>query len=362
MPIDYQTARGLLETEFPKAERWLLQGSSPTVPEQFKATCSILFASKTQAFREALLGCLVARLQDKDINIRQPYVRQGPNAFSGRSLDEKVINPFLQDKRIPSSRGPYLSVFRRSVEFSKPTREGIRDQDAYDTFLKALAHIESISEDSAFITLLNYLLLEFAKLRERSEIEIVHIQRLSLEQFGSLVTSLLGIPSGGRFPLLLSVATFQAINETFDLDWNINWQGINVADAASGAGGDITVTKAGITIVAAEVTERPIDRARVLTTFNNKIAPSAIGDYLFFVRLPGVSEDAKQLARHYFAQGHEINFLEIKDWILMVLAAIGKNGRQAFNQCLVTLLDDPDIPSGLKVAWNEQVSNIASQG
>mgnify|MGYP007099441666 CR=1 FL=1 len=59
-----------------------------------------VFYSQTQSYREVLLGCALIRLLDKGVNIRLPYIKHGKGAFNGRTLDEKVINPFLQDKLI----------------------------------------------------------------------------------------------------------------------------------------------------------------------------------------------------------------------------------------------------------------------
>lgn len=360
MPIDYDAARKLLDEVFGQAENDLLQGLPPSVDDRLRVACGELFGSRTQAYREVLLGCLIARIQDKKINIRHPYVEQGRNAFSGRSLDERVINSFLHEKRIPSSRGPYLSVFRRSVRFDETIRAGLRDKAAYSSFLGAVGYLESTSRKGELLKFLRYLLYRFAELREQATIPLSRLQRMSLTQYDGLISGLLGTPSGGRFPVLLVAATFSAIKEFFGLDWRVTYQGINVADAASGAGGDITITSAGQTLMAAEVTERPVDKSRVVATFNTKIAPTGIEDYLFFVRLSGVAPEAKQQAHQYFAQGHEVNFLEIKDWILMSLATMGKRGRATFNSILLGLLDASDIPRTLKVAWNEQVTKIVS--
>ena len=106
--IDYDAARELLSSALAIAEANLFQGSAPVVPPHVVSACQIIFESSTQAFREVLLGCAIARIQDQTINIRQPYVKQGRNAFNGRTLDEKVVNPFLHDKRIPS---PHYSWF-----------------------------------------------------------------------------------------------------------------------------------------------------------------------------------------------------------------------------------------------------------
>lgn len=305
-----------------------------------------------------LLGCVIARIQDKAINIRQPYVNQGPNAFNGRTLDERVINPFLQDNRIPSSKGPYLNVFRRSVEFNESTRGGVRDKKAYDAFLVVLSRLQAASDDSSLQQVLRYLLYRFLELREKASVPLARIQRMSLEQFEALISGLLETPSGGRLPVLLVVATFTTIKEFFKLDWEISYQGINVADIASGAGGDITIKRGDRILMAAEVTERPVDRARVLSTFSAKIAPIGIEDYLFFVRPGAPTADALQQVRQYFAQGHEVNFLTIKDWTMAILATIGSDGRALFTKTLLELLDSPDTPVTLRVSWDQQVERV----
>ncbi|MDD3581308.1 MAG: restriction endonuclease, SacI family [Desulfobacca sp.] len=357
--IGYSRARELLETAMLAAEKAVLRKDDLPGRDDLHPALETLFCSKTQAYREVLLGCTLARILDKSISIRQPYTDLGPSAFSGRSLDEKVINPFLHDKRIPATKGPYLSVFRRSVRFDSSTREGLRDKKAYDALLQLIDYLESTSQDVELGNFLEYLLYKFVQLRENAEIPLFRPQRLSLEQYNTLISGLLNTPSGGRFPLILVVATFNTIKDFFGLkNWSISWQGINVADMASGAGGDITITSQGQTLMAVEVTERPVDRSRVVATFNTKIAPAGIEDYLFCLKTSDPSSETREQARQYFAQGHEVNFIEIQNWILMLLATIGKIGRSLFNKQLMALLEEPHMPQIIKVAWNEQVANI----
>jgi hypothetical protein len=96
----------------------------------------------------------------------------------------------------------------------------------------------------------------------------------------------------------------------------------------------------------------------VASTFNTKIAPQGIEDYLFFVPMENLSEDARSQASQYFAQGHEVNFLDVKDWILMSLATMGARGRKVFNEKFMELLDDAGIPRSVKMGWNEQVERL----
>ena len=100
MPINYDAATRLLEDVFARVEADFLQGlPPPAFSEEVRAALVAVFASRTQAYREVLVGCTIARIQDKKVNIRLPYVDQGADAFSGRSLDERVVNPLLQARQ-----------------------------------------------------------------------------------------------------------------------------------------------------------------------------------------------------------------------------------------------------------------------
>jgi|SRR5271157_2493078 len=361
MPIDYTHVRRLLDDQFGQVEAEFTAGGTVPIAPEISEALRLVFQSTTQAYREVLLGCVIARIQDKNINIRLPYINLGEGAFNGRTLDERVVNPFLQQNRIPSSRAPYLSAFRRSVRFDEATRQGLRDQVGYDAFLELIAIIESEESDEVLNSLLRSVLFSFLQLREISLVSLARPQRLSLEQYERLISGILRIPSGGRVPVLLVVSAFQAFSERFRLNWDIAFQGINVADSASGVTGDITVANSdGDVLLAVEVTERPIDRSRVEATFNTKIVQNAITDYVFLTRLSGVSADALQIARQCFAQGHEVNFLDIQVWLVTVLASIGSTGRGMFTGRLIGLLDQRDIPRSIKVAWNQQVSALLS--
>lgn len=140
--------------------------------------------------------------------------------------------------------------------------------------------------------------------------------------------------------------------------WNIVWQGINVSDMASGVGGDVTIKRENQTMLAVEITERPLDRSRVVATFNTKIAPEGIEDYLFFLKDMDLPKEVSEQAQKYFAQGHEMNFVDMEDWITMMLATVGKPGRQTFIQEILRLLEEPGTPQFVKVAWNDQLSKL----
>jgi hypothetical protein len=357
--IDYAVAARLLATLFAKAEQAFHDKQSPAVSAPVQRAGDALFSSSTQSYREVLLGCCLARILNASINIRHPYVNQSDDAFNGRTLDEKVVNPFLQDRLIPSSKGPYLASFRRNVKFIPETGKGLRDKDGYKALLAFLDVLEQSSTAEAK-TLTLYLLFRLVGLRNASRVPLSQISRLSLEQYDELLTEMLQVQSGGLIPVLLVVAMLRTIKSCFDLKWEIGFQGINVSDKSSGAGGDITVTLAGETALAIEVTERPIDKARVVSTFNTKVMRAGIQDYLFVYSDATPAEDARKAARTYFSQGHEINFVQVKEWILNNLVTLGGKCRSAFTKELLALLDVREVPASVKIAWNDLVKKVVA--
>ena len=356
--LDYDVARQRLQSIFAQAELDFAAGQPIPASDTVVAATELIFASATQSYRETLLGLGLARLLDRSIDIRRPYVKLGPGAFSGRSLDEHVVNPFLHDRMIPCSKGPYLATFRRSVMFVPETGQGLRDTAGYQAFLDLIGEFERMETDELISQLLRFLLYHFVELRDASRVQLAHIARLSLDQYDQLIEGLINTPSGGLMPVLLTVAIFDAIRQCFNLDWQIDWQGINAADRATGVGGDITLHSNDRVILAVEVTERPIDRARVVSTFVTKIAPQGIEDYLFMSAGSSPSDDARTVVMQYFAQGHDVSFLQVRPWLTNNLATLGVRCRVMFTNVFLHLLESPSVPAALKVRWNDLVQEV----
>ena len=356
-PIDYESARSILETEFAAAEADFAAGTMQVVPPPLARATDQVLNSPTQAYREVLVGCCLVRVLDPLIDARLPYANQGDAAYNGRTLDELVVNPFLHAHQIPASRGPFLSVFRRSVAFASETRQGLRDKAGFDALLEFVGALNSANKGTAR-SYLRYLLRAFVLLRDRSNIALLQVKNASLEQCDSLIGGLLQEPSGGRWPVVLTVAMFQTIKQCFGPDWQIDWQGINVADRASDVGGDITIREGGTIVMTIEVTERPIDRARVEATFTTKILTGGLTDYLFFYGGPEPTRDARDLARRYFAQGHDMSFLPVRNWLVNSLGTIGSRWRPAFVRHVLSLLQETSVPASLKLAWNSHIQEL----
>ena len=140
--MDYERAAKRLQVALERAQEHVLAETRPAVSAVLSRHLDALFEPKTtQAFREALVGCVLARLDDPRIDARSPSTKHGEHSYSGRMLDERVVNPVLIEWRVPVSKAPFLSSLRRSVRFTEEMRKGIRDQKTFTAFLAVVTLI-----------------------------------------------------------------------------------------------------------------------------------------------------------------------------------------------------------------------------
>jgi hypothetical protein len=224
MPIDYAIARTTLAELFVATEAEYNERRPIAVEDEVSAASETVFRSASQGYREALLGCAIARLLDATSNIRFPYIQQGDNAYNGRTLDEEVINPLLVEKMIPCSRGPYLSMFRRDFKFIDEKVHGVRDKTSFRACLGYIAFLEQADEQRVEV-LIKHLIQRFLELRERENVPIFRIARLSVEQFKVVFDDMLQVPSGGFIPMMFTIAMIKTIKECYRLA-GVNTAGI----------------------------------------------------------------------------------------------------------------------------------------
>jgi hypothetical protein len=352
--IKHEDALALLAELFALAEGDFRENAAIEIPVAVAASTTRLFVSETQAYREALVGCAVVRVLNQKIDIRLPATEDGDDAFSGRGLADNAVTPFLRECAVPISASPYLSALRGGAKFKKGGEPRIqRDQEGFDALVSVVDYLRMLDTSGAR-SYLRYLLRRFVELREAGHITLKRIAKPNLEQLRRLIEALLTVKSGGRIPSLLATAMFQTISECHGLGWEIEFQGINVADKASGAVGDITVRKGGAIILGIEVTERAISQARVTLTFNEKVSASGLIDYLFITTVKP-EDGAADTARSYTSVGHEMNFVLLAPWIVHNLATIGPQCRTLFQSKIVDLIMAAGVPAEIKVAWNNKM-------
>jgi len=181
-PVDTDTAKALLLETFDLAESDHRDGAQVSIPSAMVEATERLFLSETQAYRDALPSCAIARIIDPEIDIRLPATAYGENAFSGRSLAEKVVTPFLRDRSVPTSAVPFLSAVRGGAKFMKGGEPRIqRDKQGFAALAEIVEYLHEHDEGTAK-NYLRYLLRRFVVLRESHNITLKRISKPNLEQ------------------------------------------------------------------------------------------------------------------------------------------------------------------------------------
>jgi hypothetical protein len=60
----------------------------------------------------------------------------------------------------------------------------------------------------------------------------------------------------------------------------------------------------------------------------------------------------------YFAQGYDVNFVDLQEWLINTLATVGIKGRKHFQEGIIHHLSEDQVPKTLKVAWNEEIGKL----
>lgn len=80
MAIDYEQAKTLLNNSYEKAAQELPAAVTQYITDNKDALDTIFF-SKTQSYREVLLGCAVARYQGQELQYSAPLCQTGRGRF-----------------------------------------------------------------------------------------------------------------------------------------------------------------------------------------------------------------------------------------------------------------------------------------
>jgi hypothetical protein len=103
-----------------------------------------------------------------------------------------------------------------------------------------------------------------------------------------------------------------------------------------------------------------VDAARVRATFAVKIAPSGLTEFVFGIHSQRLDPEASQLVERYFAQGYDVNFVDIQEWLFNNLGAVGVRGRQLFQEGIRHPLGGVGIPKALKQFWSEKIGKLVA--
>ncbi len=182
--------------------------------------------------------------------------------------------------------------------------------------------------------------------------------RVSLPALCETLVAYLSEPSGGHRPLAVATAMMRVLGEGFSIFARIDAQGLNEADAAGGAPGDVMCyDEDDRMVLAVEVKDRALTLADVRSsTRKAREAPVALTNLLFAV--PGIGESAAiTAAKGEWAAGLNVYVVDIVELVRATFVLLPEESRPALLRAIGAELDNRGDHAHRR-AWHTALLNM----
>lgn len=286
--------------------------------------------SKTVAIRYALVTQLLGKVADPSRDIlKLQLAASGPGAWDARSFSTAVVVPWVTDNQhvLGNSAEPYASKPLRR-ERLEHVMSNVRDKRGWTLLVAFLDDLQDADHETlvqAFRLVLNALVRRLAEQSFGYAIP----QRVSLPAMSRILGTFLDTPSGGLRPLAVTTALLRTVGTAFGLFSRVEGQGINEADVAGGAPGDVLCychDNPNRLCLVVEVKDIDLTLAHVqASTRKAKQADLGLTDLLFAVPAVRLSdhEAIETLTRREWASGlnvYTISVIRLMEASLMLLS------------------------------------------
>ena len=340
--------------------------SAPDLPEAYANHIQTI-AESQQSSRGVLavtVTLLVKKLATPGQDIRQ-HQAQLEGGFSGRGLDERVVTPFLRDKRFPYMQGG-SGWLTRSLEQSQPYTldysGNIRPLRVKQAFLGLVDGVQcqGVSAHDALRVLFGAL-IEF---RDRnSRLVLSRPVNLSVAQVSEKVRQHRDFqaPGTSRLPVLAIHAVLGILGRETSRYRNhivLPLEPHNAADTRTNLIGDVNVVDAnGVMFEGYEIKHGiPVTQDLIDTSFA-KIQTTPVQRYYILTTFPHSDYAEFDPAIRRVAQSHGCQLIinGVDQTLKYYLRLVG-DAREFVDAYVTHLESDPSITFALKEAWNQVVS------
>lgn len=324
-----------------------------------------LVNSKVVSIRYALLTQLLGKIADPNRGLM--FLQLGdeePGAWDARSFSAAVIVPWVAANNdvIGTTGDPYVNnpLRRPRLERNAPNRRYQEEWNALHDFLSPLDSASQEDLIAAFRRCLASIVRRMAGQSFKYQIPA----RVSLPAVLNTLEAFLNEPSGGYRALAVTTAMMTVFGESFSLFAQVESQGLNEADAASGAPGDIMCynEKDGM-VLAVEVKDRELTLADVrASTRKAREANAALASLLFAT--PGVrNQDSSAIhesTKSAWASGLNVYQADIIELVASAFVLLGEAWRPALLRQIGDELDRRGDHAHRR-AWHDLLSALGEK-
>ena len=199
-----------------------------------------------------LMSCLLAKIDNQNVDIRKPYTEIKDNdTYSGRYYDERYIELFVHKYKLPCNpTTAYLTPAFRNLDRILTTDLILvgRPREIYKSVLEILDYVHTNKEKPKNVLqeIIRYLLLIKSEDELRMQQLISDLKQssdilpLSSEDIIVLLTQHLNCKHSSRLPVLIVASAYQAVRD-FIGEVNKTLSAHNAADKQTGSLGDIEI-------------------------------------------------------------------------------------------------------------------------
>jgi len=277
---------------------------------------------KNRAGVRLLMACLLAKLHRPDVDIRKPYTEIGdPDAFSGRTYDERYITNFINEHNLPcNSTTAFLTpaLRNRNTTLTKDVNLVGKPPQLYQAVLSLLddVHGGRVTADTLIAEIVRLLLIDRNERQQRIEALVATLNTakdavpLSSEDIVNLIEKHMSLKGTSRLSVLVVAAAYQSAEE-FLGERVLTLQAHNAADIQTGALGDVEITLIADNEVITSyemknkrVTREDINRALQKLLLSDR----RVNNYIFITTEP-VDEEVQNYARSLYHETGGIEFV-----------------------------------------------------
>lgn len=277
--------------------------------------------NSNRAGARVILACALAKILNPEVDVRKPYTEIGTaDAYSGRSYDEKYIEPFARANRLPvNSTTAWLTPALRNISapLAAPMSIVGTPRKMYEALILLLndVYTGTITAQELLLEGVRVLLLLRNERDERikqllNELALSDRETpLSSEEIIDLVRRHMESPKSSRLPVLIVTAAYlSAANHLGETAKPLLLH--NAADAQTGATGDVEITLVNDdrVITTYEMKDKPVTTADIDIALEKLAASSTRPDNYLFVTTAPIDDKFALYARSLYKSTGGIEF------------------------------------------------------
>ncbi len=281
----------------------------------------IVRLNSNRAGARVILACALAKLLEPEVDIRKPYTEIGTaDAYSGRYYDEKYIDPFARENRLPvNSTTAWLTPALRNISapLAAPMRIVGSPRKMYEELILLLddVHTGKITAEELLTEGIRMLLLIRNERDERIKQLLNdlsssdHETPLSSEEIVDLVRRHMDSPRSSRLPVLVVTAAYlSAAQQLGEMAKPLLYH--NAADAQTGAIGDIEITLIANdnVITTYEIKDKVVTSADIDIALEKLTASNKRPENYLFVTTQPIDDEVAFYARSLYKTTGGIEF------------------------------------------------------